>query len=475
MNPRPFGLRIKSHGAAPSLRALALGLTVVAALSGCSDSLPSLPKATDLNPFKEKVPPLPGKRIAVIPTQEKLAGELADGSSPIALPAAVLNDSWTQPGGAANNAPGHLQLTGTVRQTWKASAGKGSSKSGRVTASPIVYDGRIYTLDADGVVTAFSLSGGSSVWRAGLQPATAANTTSSIFDTSNLLSLGGADGGGYGGGLAADGGRIFAVSGYGTVIALDPATGNRVWEKSLGVPIRQSPTATGDRLYVVTTEGRLFCYSGTDGAELWAVRGLPQQASLGLNASPAVEGDLVVVPYSTGDLVALRASDGSALWSESLSRTRTTSQLASLSDAARPAIDSGTVFAVGHGGRMVATKAATGERLWSLNVPGTQTPWVAGESVFVVDTTGQLMAVNRRDGKLQWTAKLPGASNWSGPVLAGGTLWLASNKGLLVGVDPSTGRVTGQLDVGDPVYIAPIVAQGRLFILTDNAALIAYN
>jgi len=86
-----------NNRAVPRLRALALGLAVVAALAGCSDSLPSLPKATDLNPFKEKVPPLPGKRIAVIPTQEKLAGELADGASPIALPAAFLNDRAAQP------------------------------------------------------------------------------------------------------------------------------------------------------------------------------------------------------------------------------------------------------------------------------------------------------------------------------------------------------------------------------------------
>ena len=44
-------------------------------------------------------------------------------------------------------------------------------------------------------------------------------------------------------------------------------------------------------------------------------------------------------------------------WSESLSRTRTASSMAAMSDTARPAIDGGTVFAVGHAGRMVATVA----------------------------------------------------------------------------------------------------------------------
>ncbi len=146
-----------------------------------------------------------------------------------------------------------------------------------------------------------------------------------------------------------------------------------------------------------------------------------------------------------------------------------------MSDAARPAIDQGTVFAVGHAGRMIATQTATGERLWQLNVPGTQQPWVAGGSVFVVDTSGQLLAIARRDGKTQWTTKLPGDAAWSGPTLAGGTLWLASAKGALVGVDAATGRLTVQKDLGSPVYIAPIIAQGRMYILTDNAKLIALN
>jgi outer membrane protein assembly factor BamB len=111
----------------------------------------------------------------------------------------------------------------------------------------------------------------------------------------------------------------------------------------------------------------------------------------------------------------------------------------------------------------------------SLNVPGIQTPWVAGDAVFVVNTMGELMAVTRRDGKVLWTSKLPGGNTWSGPTLAGGILWLTSNTGQLVGVDAATGRVSTQQDLGSPVYIAPVVAQNHMFVLTDNAKLIALN
>lgn len=461
-------------------RPLVFGAILLAAglsLGGCSDSLPSLPKVSELNPFKETVPPLPGKRIPVLPATEKNVGELAEARGPLTLPPPQLNEAWAQPGGEPGGSPGHLALSGSnLRQAWSASAGRGKSKVGRVTAPPIVYGDRVYTLDSDGNVSAFSISGGSAAWNVSLKPTTDKVAAGGLsVAAQNILYLTAEDGGGYGGGIAADGGRIFAASGYGAVVGLDPASGNRIWEKNLGVPIRVAPTAVHDRLFVLTVEGRLYCLSTIDGAELWVVRGLPQSASLGLNASPIVGDDIVVVPYSTGDVVALKVADGSGLWSESLSRSRTTSQIASMSDAARPAMDNGTVFAVGHGGRMVATVAKTGERLWSVTVPGIQPPYVAGSSVFVVDTSGQLMALDRHDGRTQWTTKLPGSNAWTGPVLANGILWLASKDGQLAGVDAATGRVTGQMDVGGPVFIPPVVAQGRMFVFTDDAKLVAFN
>jgi outer membrane protein assembly factor BamB len=438
-----------------------VALACALALSGCADSLagmslPSLPKIQDINPFAEKEVPLPGKRIAVI-QQENISGNLAAADKPIALPVAQPNDNWSQPGGLPNNAPGHLALPATIKMAWTADVGTGSSFYGKLTASPIVYQGKVLTLDAAGKVTAFDVANGAVAWRVSTTPANEKEQE------------------GFGGGLAADNGRIYAATGYGQVLALDARSGSKLWERGVGAPVRTSPTVADERVFAITTEGQLYCLSGSDGAELWTFRGMSSQASLLFNASPAVDGNIVVVPYPSGDLVALRVSDGQAVWSESLSRTRTASSLAAMSDAARPAVANGTVFAVGHAGRMVATVQKTGERLWSLTVPGIQTPWVAGETVFVVDTGAQLMAITRGDGKILWTTKLAGAKTWSGPVLAGGHLWLTSNKGHLVSVAPATGKVVTTQDLGAPIYIAPVVAGGRMFVITDKARLIAFH
>ena len=97
-------------------------------------------------------------------------------------------------------------------------------------------------------------------------------------------------------------------------------------------------------------------------------------------------------------------------------------------------------------------------------------PWVAGDTVYVVDLAGKLIALcpRRRQGALG-RRNCPRAARWNGPVLAGGKLWLVSAKGLLVGRRCRTGQLTSQIDLDTPVFVTPVVAGGRMYILADNA------
>ena len=59
--------------------------------------------------------------------------------------------------------------------------------------------------------------------------------------------------------------------------------------------------------------------------------------------------------------------------------------------------------------------------------------------------------------------------------MAGSFLWLVSDKGALVALDATTGKVASSIQLGAPVYIAPVVAAGKMFVMTDKAQLIALN
>jgi outer membrane protein assembly factor BamB len=435
-------------------------------------SEPSIPGASSITSlFDKKQEKLPGRRISVLKAEEKGAISGPESTGPIVLPPAVVNVAWSQPGGTASNAPGHLAVGDALHTIWTAEAGEGSSKRKRLTAIPIVYDNKIFTMDAEGVIRAISTADGGTVWQVVTMPEGKSGFNYlHPFNTNNMARAG------FGGGIAADSGKIFAATGYGTVLALDAKSGDAIWTKKLDIPIRQAPTAADGRVFIVNSESETFCLNAGDGSQLWTQKGLPENAAVLTSASPAVSGNLVYVPYPSGEITAIDVKTGQPKWTEALAKGDiNNSATTAVGEAARPVVDGPTVFAMNRGGQLIATSKEKGERLWTRDIGGSQTPWVAGDTVFVVDSTGKLIALNRKDGKVRWVTPLPGDARWSGPVLAGSRLWLASSKGLFVGVDAASGNISLQNDLGSPVMITPVVAESRLYVLTDEGKLIAMN
>lgn len=421
-------------------------MTLTAGLAGCGGL------SHIKNPFAKPKTRLPGERISVLPSQIYKADPKA---GPVVLPRQTESASWSQPGGSRSNSLGNLALNDTLRKAWSVRIGYGSSSRGRLTASPIVAAGRIYTLDAAGHVSAFNASNGQKLWSTSVTPK--GQTRSE----------------GYGGGLAMDSGRLYVVTGYATALALNPANGAVEWTVHLGEPVRSSPTASNGDLFFVSADAVLHCLDGATGKELWTKPGLSQPAVLLSNVSPAVAGGVVVASFPAGDVTAVQISSGKVKWNDSLSRAEDTQAAGVLVDPARPVIDRGVVYAVSHGGRMIATSESTGTRQWTQQIASTQMPWPAGSSVFVVDENDRLFALARRTGEIQWVVKLPRTERWNGPVLAGGQLWLVSAHGRVIGVNPRSGQIVTNLKLDAHVYIAPIVAGGRMYILADDATLFA--
>ena len=167
-----------------------------------------------------------------------------------------------------------------------------------------------------------------------------------------------------------------------------------------------------------------------------------------------------------------------------LTRSGGITALSELDDiAGRPVVDRDLVFAISHSGVMAAIQLDTGERQWTRDLGGIQTPWVAGDYVFVLTTDAQLMCLTRKEGKVRWLHQLPRWTDpsdtsskpivWSGPVLASDRLILVSSDGYAQSISPYSGQLLGRMEIPDGAYIAPVVANDTLYILTNDAELVA--
>ncbi|HZD24981.1 MAG TPA: PQQ-binding-like beta-propeller repeat protein, partial [Alphaproteobacteria bacterium] len=124
------------------------------------------------------------------------------------------------------------------------------------------------------------------------------------------------------------------------------------------------------------------------------------------------------------------------------------------------------------------------QRQWDRDIEGVQTPWVAGDFIYLVTTRAEVVCLSRRDGRIRWVRQLERYKDpkdrknpieWVGPVLISDRLVVAGSNGYAVSVSPYTGKILGRIELPDAVRIAPVVADGTLYFLTDDADLIAYR
>lgn len=430
---------------------LVAGLTVLAG-SGCS-------WFGDVPP-----PPLPGERLSVLSHAQTVEPDPDLAETEILLPPPSPNPDWPQTGGYANHAMHHIAVGDVLKEAWSVDIGTGADDEERIVAPPIVADGMIYAMDAETEVSAFRVDNGARVWSVDLTP-----------DDE--------DDGHINGGLAFEGGRVFVTTGFAQVVALDAKTGKEIWRRSLDGPMRVAPTVRGGRVFAITLENKLYALNAATGETLWNYAGTAEIATLLGGASPAVDEDIVVAPFSSGDLVALRVETGRVLWTDSLVSARRTDAVSTLSQIrGRPIIDRGRVFAISHGDIMAAIDLRTGQRIWDKPIGGLESPWVAGDYLFVLTNDWELLCVARTSGRVFWVRPLPHFEDeedkedpiiWTGPILAGDRLIVAGSHGEALAVSPYNGRILGRQELPDGVSVAPIVANGTVYVLTNDASLVA--
>ena len=413
-----------------------------------------------------QAPPLQGERVPVMLLEREVEADPGLASLPIQLPPPERNDAWPQSGGLPSHAFHHLAGNDDLRLAWRASIGSGSAGSAQLLARPVVAQGRVFTMDAVGTISAFDARTGSLVWR--YQP-----------DDHR-------EEGELGGGLAYDGGWLFATLSSGTVIALNATSGTEIWHRSLLLPLRAAPTVSDGRLLVVSADNQLYAVDGETGQPLWRHAGFFEGAGLLGGPSPAVGDGVVVVPYSSAEVYALRLDTGRPLWNDTVQRPRRTLGLADINDIdAMPVIDDDRVYVASYGGQMAAIDLLRGFRLWDIDLASVDMPWLAGDFVYLLTTRGEVVCLLRDNGRVRWVSALPRLTNpddpaaepitWTGPLLVGDRLLLASSTGEALAMSPYNGEILGRIDLPGPVLTPPVAADGTVYFVTENAELLAYR
>jgi len=428
-----------------------------------------------LSACEKKEAILPGERedLRAVLSEEggetRLASAEAPAAAPpLALPATRANTAWPQSIATPSTRSAHPALGRAPQLIWSVGIGAGDGRRNRITADPVVAGGRIYTLDAEARVTAVSTAG-QVLWGRDLTPPGESGKDAS------------------GGGLAFSGGKVFVSSGFGTLTALDAATGETVWTQDLNTTGTGSPSVFGDLVYVVSGDEIGWALDAGNGRVRWQVSGTPDANNVLGAPAPAVSEKYAVFAFGSGQVLGVFRKGGLSRWDAQIAGRRAGFGTGSVTDITTdPVIDGGTIFAGSHAGRTVALDLDTGERLWTAPDGPLNPVWPVGGSLFLVSDRNELLRLSARDGSRLWGVKLPFFTKAKprrqneifahyGPVVAGGRLIVASNDGLMRLFDPQSGRSLGTTPIPGGATSNPVVANGTLYVVSTKGQLLAYR
>jgi outer membrane protein assembly factor BamB len=244
-------------------------------------------------------------------------------------------------------------------------------------------------------------------------------------------------------GLAADGPRVFALTGDGIVHALSADSGAVLWS----VPRAEGALSAGEGLLLLRQDdGTLWRLDPETGDARWKVdSGVP-----GARAAQATADGVVLVAGQ--GLAALEAGDGAKRWTQASSSV--------LGTATGPQ----SLIVSEEGGVVRRRDARTGASVWEARPGGTTLATaVVGERghVLLGGNGRAFTALDLEDGSREWRWKI-GASVEGAPVLVGGRVLFATLEGVLYALGQGNGHMAWRADLpsrpmGGPVLVGTAV------------------
>ncbi len=172
--------------------------------------------------------------------------------------------------------------------------------------------------------------------------------------------------------------------------------GNQLWQKALNAPVTSAPVMGANRVFAVTSRGRLYAFDYESHEELFQVD-LPIESPSEFRSSPSYYDGVVYVASRShnnlGEIFAVNAYTGEIIW-----RTGPTgnfsSSMAVTTNFIYIGTDASTVLAIGRADGRVRWRYSTRGRILS-------SPAVAGDHIFVTSTDGNIYALDVH-GEAKW-------------------------------------------------------------------------
>lgn len=279
------------------------------------------------------------------------------------------------------------------------------------------------------------------------------------------------------GGVAAAYGHVAFGTSNGDVILLKDEDGSQVWKVATGGQVLSSPAMAPDRVVVQTIDGRLQGLNITDGSRVWLFDTSIPILTLRGESSPMVLGNIALAAFANGKMVALQVDDGFVGWERPVAEPEGRSELERLVDIdGRFDVADTTVFAASFQGRVAAFDVPSGRPLWSKAFSSHNGLSVSLDTVFATNDDSEIVAMDATSGAEQWKqTKLKGRSV-TAPVAYDKYVVAGDFEGYLHWMDRQNGEFVARVKVdGDGLRAPVVIADDVVYVQANDGTLAAYQ
>ncbi len=276
-------------------------------------------------------------------------------------------------------------------------------------------------------------------------------------------------------GVGGGAGLVLVAGGERELVALDAGTGETRWRHRLTSPAYAPATADRGRVAVRTQDGRINVLDAADGSEIWADSRKVPSLSLQGSATPRILAEGLLVGFDNGKLALFDLEDGRLKWEVNVAQPSGRSALERMVDVdGEPWVGDGVIYALAYQGRLVAVDAARGQLLWARELSGYHGLVGDARRIYVIDADGLVWTIDKSNGAAIWRQNGLRGRQPSAPAFHDGHLVVGDLEGYVHWIDPVSGQLVGRHRVGsEAVGGRPVAAGGRLFVLDDGGRLTA--
>lgn len=259
------------------------------------------------------------------------------------------------------------------------------------------------------------------------------------------------------------------------LIALNASTGKIVWQTNVTGEVLSTPAVGAGIVAVRTGDGRLLGLDAVTGARLWSHdQNLPTLTQRG-TSSPVIVGDRVIAGFDNGRLVSLEAANGRPQWRQAIAMVTGRNEIERMVDVdATPTVVGDSVYAVAFNGRLASLDLAKGRALWDRTLSAYVGLTGDSRRVFVVDDNNTLRAFESVAGRQLWVQNAT-EEPLGAPALHAKHVIVGDAAGNVRWFNTETGGVAATRSAGSRVRAAPVVRDGRAFVLSTSGRLTAFS